>query len=84
MPSPMHSKLFGRQADSHLRLEQGASISEALQHRVNAIQFQPSRGFLKDQDGQNAPPRGRWVLCKLFVEQAVSSTQVAEAYRNYS
>jgi len=42
-------KLFRKQSDSHPRFEQDASISEALQRRVNAIEFQPSKGFLKDQ-----------------------------------
>jgi hypothetical protein len=42
-------KLFGKQSDSRQRFEQDASTSAALQRRVNAIQFQPSRGFLKDQ-----------------------------------
>jgi hypothetical protein len=42
-------KLFRKQPDSRLRFEQDASISEALQRRVNAIEFQPSKGFLKDQ-----------------------------------
>lgn len=42
-------KLFRKQVDSPLRFEQDASMSEALERRVNAIEFQPSRGFLKDQ-----------------------------------
>lgn len=46
---PMISKLFRKQPDSRPRFEQDTSIAEALQRRVNAIEFQPSRGFLKDQ-----------------------------------
>lgn len=42
-------KLFRRQTDSRPRFEQEASVAEALQHRINAIEFQPSKGFLKDQ-----------------------------------
>lgn len=46
---PMLFKLFRKQSDSRPRFEQDASITEALQRRVNAIEFQPSKGFLKDQ-----------------------------------
>ena len=46
---PMMFKLFRKQADSPPRFEQDAAVAEALQRRVNAIEFQPSRGFLKDQ-----------------------------------
>ena len=42
-------KLFRKQSESRPRFEQDASIVEALQRRVDAIQFQPSKGFLKDQ-----------------------------------
>jgi len=42
-------KLFRKQADLRPRFEQDASTAEALQRRVAAIQFQPSKGFLKDQ-----------------------------------
>ncbi|MBM0105428.1 hypothetical protein JM946_11750 [Steroidobacter sp. S1-65] len=45
----MISKLFRKQPDSRPRFEQDASLAEALQRRVKAIEFQPSRGFLKDQ-----------------------------------
>jgi hypothetical protein len=42
-------KLFRKQPEPRPRFEQDASISEELQRRVDAIQFQPSKGFLKDQ-----------------------------------
>jgi uncharacterized iron-regulated protein len=42
-------KLFRKPSDSRPRFEQDASTAEALQRRVDAIQFQPSKGFLKDQ-----------------------------------
>lgn len=42
-------KLFRKQTESRPRFEQDASVVEALQRRVEAIQFQPSKGFLKDQ-----------------------------------
>lgn len=46
---PMLFKLFRKKSDSRPRFEQDESISEALQRRVSAIEFQPSRGFLKDR-----------------------------------
>ena len=48
-------KLFRKQPDTRPRFEQDAEIVEALQRRVEAIQFQPSKGFLKDQ---RQPKRG--------------------------
>jgi uncharacterized iron-regulated protein len=42
-------KLFRKPPESRPRFEQDASIAEELQRRVDAIQFQPSKGFLKDQ-----------------------------------
>jgi hypothetical protein len=48
-------KLFRKQTETRPRFEQDASIVEALQRRVDAIQFQPSKGFLKDQ---RQPKRG--------------------------
>lgn len=54
-------KLFRKQNDSRPRFEQDAATAEALQRRVDAIQFQPSKGFLKDQrqakrSGRRAQP----------------------------
>jgi len=48
-------KLFRKQTDSRPRFEQDAAVVEALQRRVEAIEFQPSKGFLKDQ---RQPKRG--------------------------
>jgi uncharacterized iron-regulated protein len=42
-------KLFRKNTESRPRFEQDASTAEALQRRVEAIKFQPSKGFLKDQ-----------------------------------
>jgi hypothetical protein len=41
--------MFRKQTDTRPRFEQDASTAEALQRRVDAIQFQPSKGLLKDQ-----------------------------------
>lgn len=49
-------KLFRKNTESpRPRFEQDASSAEALQRRVDAIAFQPSKGFLKDQQ---QPKRG--------------------------
>lgn len=48
-------KKFRKRADSRPRFEQDATMVEALQRRVDAIAFQPSKGFLKDQQ---QPKRG--------------------------
>jgi hypothetical protein len=45
----MFSKLFRKTSETRPRFEQDPSVVEALQRRVEAIQFQPSKGFLKDQ-----------------------------------
>jgi hypothetical protein len=42
-------KLFRKQTESRPRFEQDTTMVEALQRRVDAIAFQPSKGFLKDQ-----------------------------------
>jgi hypothetical protein len=47
---PMFSKLFRKPSpDSRPRFEQDSCLAEALVRRVNAIEFQPSKGFLKDR-----------------------------------
>lgn len=51
----MRFKLFRKQTETRPRFEQDASVVEALQRRVEAIEFQPSKGFLKDQ---RQPKRG--------------------------
>jgi hypothetical protein len=43
----MLSRLFRK--PPFLRSEQDSLLSEELARRVNSIEFQPSRGFLKDQ-----------------------------------
>jgi hypothetical protein len=50
----MFSKLFRKPAssDSRPRFEQESYLAEALARRVDAIQFQPSKGFLKDRQVQ--------------------------------
>lgn len=40
---------FRKQSDPAPRFEQDASVAEELQRRIDAIQFEPSKGFLKDQ-----------------------------------
>ncbi len=52
-------KLFRKTSDSRPRFEQDPSLAEALAQRVNSIEFQPTKGFLKDQQQpkrQAAPP----------------------------
>ena len=50
----MFSKLFRKPAapDVRPRFEQESYLAEALARRVNAIEFQPSKGFLKDRQVQ--------------------------------
>jgi hypothetical protein len=52
-------KLFRKSPDAPPRLEQDPSLAEALARRVSAIEFQPSKGFLKDQQQpkRSAPSR---------------------------
>jgi hypothetical protein len=42
-------KLFRKPSDVRPRVERDSSLAEELARRVNSIEFQPSRGFLKDQ-----------------------------------
>jgi hypothetical protein len=42
-------KLFRKTPDDRPRFEQDSSLADALARRVNAIEFQPSKGFLKDR-----------------------------------
>jgi hypothetical protein len=42
-------KLFRKQTETRPRFEPDSAMAEALQRRVDAIEFQPSKGFLKDQ-----------------------------------
>jgi hypothetical protein len=45
----MLSKLFRKPPYLRLRVEQDSLLAEELARRVNSIEFQPSKGFLKDQ-----------------------------------
>jgi hypothetical protein len=45
----MHFKLFRKPPGLRPRFEQDTSLAEELARRVNSIEFQPSKGFLKDQ-----------------------------------
>jgi hypothetical protein len=57
---PMFSRLFRKHSETPPRFEQDASVVEALQRRVEAIEFQPSKGFLKDRkQAKRAAPRPR-------------------------
>jgi len=42
-------KLFRKPSSLRPRLEQASLLAEELARRVNSIEFQPSKGFLKDQ-----------------------------------
>jgi hypothetical protein len=54
-------KLFRKSSDSRPRFEQDSSLTDALARRVNAIEFQPKKGFLKDQQQPKRPaPRPTW------------------------
>ena len=45
----MLSKLFRKSSDVRPRFEHDSSLADELVRRVNAIEFQPSKGFLKDR-----------------------------------
>jgi hypothetical protein len=52
----MFFKLFRKPSDPRPRIEQDSSLAEELARRINSIEFQPSKGFLKDQ---RQPKRAR-------------------------
>lgn len=52
----MFQKLFRKPAEIRPRFEQDSTLAQSLIQRVNAIDFQPSRGFLKDQWQQKRSP----------------------------
>lgn len=57
----MRFKLFRKSPDSRPRFEPDSSLAEALARRVNGIEFQPSKGFLKDQQQpKRSDPRPTW------------------------
>ncbi len=43
------TKLFRKPTDARPRFEQDPSLAEALARRVESIDFQPTKGFLKDR-----------------------------------
>jgi len=45
----MRFKFFRKSSSSRQRFEQDSSLADALARRLSAIEFQPSKGFLKDQ-----------------------------------
>ncbi len=45
----MFSKFFRRSFEPRPRVELDSSLADALNRRVNAIEFQPTKGFLKDR-----------------------------------
>jgi hypothetical protein len=49
MEIAMILKFFRKSAEVRPLVKQDSTLAEALARRVNAIDFQPSRGFLKDQ-----------------------------------
>ncbi len=48
-------KIFRKPTESRPRFEQDSSLAEALARRVEAIEFQPSKGFLKDRQQPKRP-----------------------------
>jgi hypothetical protein len=55
-------KLFRKTpADVRSRFEQDSSLTEELARRVSAIEFRPSKGFLKDRPQARRPaPAPAW------------------------
>jgi hypothetical protein len=49
-------KLFRRPSDARAPAGQDAYLAEAHARRVSAIEFQPSKGFLKDQQQPKRSP----------------------------
>ena len=57
----MRFKLFRKSPASRPRFEQDSALAEALARRVGGIEFQPSKGFLKDQQQpKRAKPQLTW------------------------
>jgi hypothetical protein len=42
-------KLLRKSSETRPQIDQASVLAEELARRVNAIQFKPSKGFLKDQ-----------------------------------
>lgn len=53
----MFFKLFRKPIETRPRFEQDSSLAEALARRVESIEFQPSKGFLKDRQQPKRPAR---------------------------
>jgi hypothetical protein len=45
----MRFKFFRKSPAARPRFQQDSALAEALARRVGGIEFQPSKGFLKDQ-----------------------------------
>jgi hypothetical protein len=57
----MRFKLFRKASSSPPRFEQDSALAEALARRVGGIEFQPSKGFLKDQrQPKRSNPQQTW------------------------
>jgi hypothetical protein len=56
----MRFKFFRKSLSSRPRFEQDSALAEALARRVGGIEFQPSKGFLKDQQQPKRAPRQTW------------------------
>jgi hypothetical protein len=57
----MRFKWFRRSSDSRPRFEQDSSLAEGLARRISGIEFQPSKGFLKDrQQPKRSTERPVW------------------------
>ena len=57
----MRFKLFRKASSSSPRFEQDSALAEALARRVGGIEFQPSKGFLKDQQQpKRSTPQQTW------------------------
>jgi hypothetical protein len=48
-------RLFRKTPDIRPRFEQDSALAEDLARRVSAIEFQPSKGFLKDRRQTRRP-----------------------------
>lgn len=57
--SPMLFKLFRKLSAPRPRIAQDAELAAALARRIDAIDFKPSKGFLKDQQQPRRSRRAR-------------------------
>lgn len=48
-------KLFRKSSEVRPRIEQDSALAEDLARRVSAIEFKPSKGFLKDRPQPKRP-----------------------------